>query len=53
MEDALRAVVFRGMQIVGAFMSGFGPARQILRRKQMSAFRVTADLPRKAQIRRS
>jgi hypothetical protein len=53
MEDALRAVVFRGMQIVGAFMSGFGPVRQILRRKQMSAFRVTADMRTKVKIRRS
>jgi hypothetical protein len=30
-----------------------GPFRQILRRKQMSAFRVTGDVPRKVQIRRS
>ena len=34
-------------------MSARGPFRQILRRKQMSAFGVTADMPRKAKIRRS
>jgi len=27
----------------------YGPSRQMLRRKQMSAFRVTADVPTKAQ----
>ena len=30
-----------------------GPSRHLVRRKQMSAFGITADVPRKAQIRRS
>jgi hypothetical protein len=50
MEDALRAVVFRGMKIVGAFMSGFGSQRRFRAVAQTSGVRGKADVLRTSSI---